>query len=422
MRFTYDDRRPHHLLDRPQQHHLHLHLRRTRTESSAPKAPTATSPAPSPTTTPLAPPPSPTPSATPTATNTTTPTASSAKPNPLGAAPGNNGTDDHRDALSLTRSVTPRRYRYDDNGRPASSARTGMSTRTEYNGLGLPTSSRARRRICEPGVRRARQPHRGHRPGRSHHPLHLQQGGTPALGHRRARPHHARPLRPGRTARRDHRPARARPPATTATPSAGPSPSPTRSGAHHPPGVDRRRQAHPPHRPRRHQRVLDVRRRGQLLTAHRRPGRRSPASSTPTSTCSRPAPARTARATRSRTTPNSRLTQVTNPQGLTWTYAYDPAGRLISRDGLRRPHPHLRVRRGGPTALAAPTRWARRSASSATHSAGSSRKDAAGQVTTLHLRPGRPTGHGDHRPRRDARCSDTTSAGRLLSETVNGRT
>ena len=38
-----------------------------------------------------------------------------------------------------------------------------------------------------------------------------------------------------------------------------------------------------------------------------------------------------------------RLTKVTNPQGLTWTYAYDPAGRLIAETDFDDRTAHLRA-------------------------------------------------------------------------------
>ncbi len=114
-----------------------------------------------------------------------------------------------------------------------------------------------------------------------------------------------------------------------------------------------------------------------------------------------------------------RLTQVTNPQGLTWTYEYDPAGRLVAETDFddRR----LTYRHDAAGQLAAST-----TASGATIRFDRDvlgrvvRKDAAGAVTTYAYDA---TDGLARATSPDAVLTlQRDEIGRLTSETVNGRT
>ncbi|MFK4598788.1 putative T7SS-secreted protein [Streptomyces pristinaespiralis] len=115
---------------------------------------------------------------------------------------------------------------------------------------------------------------------------------------------------------------------------------------------------------------------------------------------------------------NLQLTQVTNPQGLTWTYGYDSTGRLISeRDFDGRTLTYERDLAGRLVArtdiLGQTTCYERDELNRVT------RKDAAGKVTTFAY------DYSDQLA--EAINDDSTvvllrdSLGRLVSETVNGR-
>jgi RHS repeat-associated protein len=114
-----------------------------------------------------------------------------------------------------------------------------------------------------------------------------------------------------------------------------------------------------------------------------------------------------------------RLTQVLNPQGLTWDYAYDPAGHLISETDFdnraliyeRDPAGRLVAR---TDALGQTIRYERDALDRIT------RKDAAGKITTF--------AYDFSDQLAEAVNADATITylrdryGRLISETVNGRT
>ena len=116
----------------------------------------------------------------------------------------------------------------------------------------------------------------------------------------------------------------------------------------------------------------------------------SPASNTGTSSCSPPAPTRTASATSSTHDTELRLTRVTNPQGLTWNYDYDAAGRLVAEtdfDDRTLTYTHDAA---GHLALA-PTLLGETDHLHPRHPRPHQRKDAAGSVTTVRARHCRPT-------------------------------
>lgn len=115
----------------------------------------------------------------------------------------------------------------------------------------------------------------------------------------------------------------------------------------------------------------------------------------------------------------ARLTQVTNPQGLTWDYTYDPAGHLIAEtdfDGRRVTYEHdaagQLIFRTDP--LGRRTRYVHDALGRLVA------RDAAGQVATFRWSP---TGELLEAVGPDAGLTRTYDpVGRMLSETVNGRT
>ncbi|MEU9325624.1 putative T7SS-secreted protein [Streptomyces canus] len=114
-----------------------------------------------------------------------------------------------------------------------------------------------------------------------------------------------------------------------------------------------------------------------------------------------------------------RLTQVTNPQGLTWSYTYDPAGRLIAETDfddrtVSYEHDAAGQLASKTTALGQSIRFERDVLGRV------ARKDAAGQVTGYV--------YDETGGLAEAAGPDTVltlrrdEAGRVLSETVDGRT
>lgn len=116
---------------------------------------------------------------------------------------------------------------------------------------------------------------------------------------------------------------------------------------------------------------------------------------------------------------NLRLTRVTNPQRLTWDYGYDPAGQLISETDFD--NRTLRYERDAAGRLAARTSAAGQTTCYERDVLGRVvRKNAAGTTTTFAY------DFADHLA--EAVNEDATVTllrdryGRLVSETVNGRT
>ena len=166
-------------------------------------------------------------------------------------------------------------------------------------------SARRRPRTTRYDVRRApRGSHR--RPGQHHHGA-LQPGRAADRVHRSARRHHTHRTRRLRPHRRRHRSARGHSTRTTWTLEGRPASRTTARRRHRELDLGRRGQSPHPHRPAR----PDHRLRVHALRDPARPGqpRTAPAPPSPTTrTCNSPA--------------------VTDPQGRTWNYSYDAAGRL----------------------------------------------------------------------------------------------
>ena len=276
-----------------------------------------------------------------------------------------------------------------------------------------------RRRVA-PGVRRARQPHLGHRARRRDHQLHPRRDRAPDLGHRRRSAHTTRFATTRRGCRSGSPIRSARSPATACDAFGRPRTTHRPDGRHHPLAWTVEGQARSPHDPDGATESWTYDGEGNCTSHTDAVGARHPLRVHALRPARGPHRPRTARATSSPTTPNCG-SRVTNPQGLTWDYEYDAAGPPGLGDGLRRPHADLHPRRGGPARRPHQLRSASRSLRARRAGPHQSARMSAGQRHHLHLRPAGQLTEASG-PGRDAHLRAGRPRRPLLSETVDGRT